>query len=462
VTFTAFAPNTFITSSSDILSICVNMEHSFAGDLGFRIICPNGQSVQLDPNTHSGGAYLGEPYGGANHSTYDNGCLPENNPFGVGWTYCWSQIYPTHGTMDQLSSAGVSPIDSTNTISHTNYIQPSNSLSGLIGCPLNGTWNIQICDDYAIDNGYIFWWKLNIDPSLLPESVPIDSIECSGPFIHKINDSVFSITPESGGLLHYLVKVTNTLGNYYDTSFNLIVVQTPVVDLGHDTTVCANNFNNMILHAGTGMSAYAWNTGWADSTLVITTGGLYSVTVTNVNVSNTLQCTDRDSIYIKELASPIVDLGPDMQINEIINPIYLDAGNPGFQYFWSTGATTQTITVTELGLYCVTVAEEIGQGCDVVDCIYFGPDAFIGETEFDKYYHIYPNPAIDNVFIQALDKNGDSQSELEIYNTQGTLLIKHPLIQPKTEVNISKLAIGLYYIRIEIKDGIIVGKFVKE
>lgn len=117
---------------NELQSICVNMEHSFSGDLGFRIICPSGQSVQLDPNSHAGGAYMGEPYGGANHGSYDNGCDPANNPFGVGWTYCWSEMYPQAGTLDYLSN-GISPINPTNTINNTNYITPTSPLSGLLG-----------------------------------------------------------------------------------------------------------------------------------------------------------------------------------------------------------------------------------------------------------------------------------------------------------------------------------------
>ena len=369
VTFTAFAPGTVISSAADILSICVNMEHSYAGDLGFRIICPNGSSVQLDPNTHSGGAYMGEPYGGANHGTYDNGCDPINNPPGVGWTYCWSQIYPQHGTLDALSNGGAT-IDSTNTVNHTNYVTPNNSLSGLIGCPLNGTWNIEICDDFGIDNGYIFWWELNLDPSLLPTgwgySVPIDTIIWTGSFFSIVDDSTIMVVPDSGGTFQYTVTVIDEFGCSYDTTLNIQVVQTPEIDLGNDTILCGNNISYN-LDAGDA-DYWSWSTGNHNQTQPITTTGLYYVTSENYNSNNTLTCLARDTVFIKVLNKPTnVDLGPDICAT---GPVVLDAGNTGFQFDWSTGATTQTITVTQTGGYAVEVAEEFGFGCGTYDSIH--------------------------------------------------------------------------------------------
>lgn len=371
VTFMAFAPNATITNVNDILSICVNMEHSFTGDLGFRIICPNGQNVQLDPNIHSGGAYMGQPYGGGSHDMYDNGCDPANNPYGSGWTYCWSQIYPQHGTLDQLSNGG-GTIDSTNTVNHTNYITPNNSLAGLIGCPLNGTWNIEICDDYGIDNGYIFWWELNLDPSLLPVTwgyqVPIDTIFWGGSFFSIINDSTIMIIPDSGGIFPYTVTVIDVFGCSYDTTLYVQVVQTPDVDLGPDTTLCGNNLS-YTLDAGVA-DQYWWSTGNTTQSQPVTDDGIFIVHVANLSSISNTQCWAFDTVTIKVLEQPaIVDLGPDICSTV---PITLDAGNNTgpFQYNWSTNQHTQTIVVSTSGNYSVSVAEEFGYNCETTDNIY--------------------------------------------------------------------------------------------
>ena len=68
--------------------------------------------------------------------------------------------------------------------------------------------------------------------------------------------------------------------------------------------------------------------------------------------------------------SLFVSLGPDTLCFQGA-PITIDAQNPGATYLWSTGATTRTITVSQPGLYAVTVTGSCGSGTDtlrVVEC----------------------------------------------------------------------------------------------
>jgi gliding motility-associated-like protein len=62
-----------------------------------------------------------------------------------------------------------------------------------------------------------------------------------------------------------------------------------------------------------------------------------------------------------------VSLGADtLLLCNSPSPLILDAKNPGATYLWSTGATTQTITVTTPGAYSVTVTGPCGIGVDSV------------------------------------------------------------------------------------------------
>ncbi|MBR9921196.1 MAG: hypothetical protein GYB31_10190 [Bacteroidetes bacterium] len=65
-------------------------------------------------------------------------------------------------------------------------------------------------------------------------------------------------------------------------------------------------------------------------------------------------------------SAPVVDLGPNQLLCES-ESLVLDAGNPGATYLWSTGEQTQTITLTESGLYSVTVTD--ANGCPGTDDI---------------------------------------------------------------------------------------------
>jgi gliding motility-associated-like protein len=385
VTFTQFLPTQTIQSANDVLSICVDIEHSFAGDLGFSIICPNGQSVIMDGNDHSGGSFLGQA------DDINDGsptCSPAANPPGSPWVYCWSQLFPQQGSMNNLD-AGVSPIPATDTVNHTNYLTPDNSFSGLIGCPLNGTWNIQITDNWGIDNGYIFWWELNLDPSLLPGGwsyqVPIDTVMWSGSFLHIINDTTVMVIPNAGGLYPYTVTVVDAFGCSYDTTLSIQVVQTPHPDLGHDTVLCGNNLVYQ-LNAGPG-DIYTWSTGNNTQQQPVTTTGFYSVTVADTNLSYTLSCQRSDTVFVRVLQSPAPIVWHDTCT--LIHPITLSAANPGFHYLWSTGDTTQTITVNTSGQYTVSVADEFGYNCQTTSTIHvsikpppvnLGPDTCVANT----------------------------------------------------------------------------------
>jgi gliding motility-associated-like protein len=67
-----------------------------------------------------------------------------------------------------------------------------------------------------------------------------------------------------------------------------------------------------------------------------------------------------------------VSLGTDtIDLCEVGGSYVLNAMNPGATYLWSTGATTQSITVNTPGLYSVTVNDDCGSGTDqvvVVNC----------------------------------------------------------------------------------------------
>lgn len=117
ILFDEFPAGRTVTSKADICSICINMEHSFPGDLEYSIVCPTGQKSVLKFKNSSGSGipegaggggstYYGYPYGGQNDSGYDeemngNNCPPTQpncmycdslpNMYGIGQDYCFSR-----------------------------------------------------------------------------------------------------------------------------------------------------------------------------------------------------------------------------------------------------------------------------------------------------------------------------------------------------------------------------------
>jgi len=151
VSLSNFSPGQTLTNINDLTEICLNLEHSYMGDLQIEITCPTGQSVILLEYPNGGnGTFLGEPV--------DNDAFqaPPNGPYiqGLGYDYCFSSA-PTYGTMDAEASAfpanytysytdnaGV-PVVNQAYLPSGSYAS-QNPLTALLGCELNGNWSISV------------------------------------------------------------------------------------------------------------------------------------------------------------------------------------------------------------------------------------------------------------------------------------------------------------------------------
>lgn len=413
INITSFPNGLLITDSSSISAICINIEHSYAGDLGFKITCPSFQSVVVDPNTHSGGAYLGEPFGGTTHGTYDNGCFPANNTSGTGWTYCWSESYPNNGhSLDWLCSNGGNTgttgntIDSTNQLSHTNYIKPQYPFSSLIGCPFNGLWTLQITDDYAIDNGYIFHWDLQLKNNLTVANsnynVIVDSVSVTGSYLTQINDTVYNIIPITPGNYTYPIHLFDDFGCKWDTAIRFAVVQTPYVNLGNDTSFCEGN--SILLNAGNAASSYLWNypNNSSPSTQYILTKDSvllaypfvfnYIVKVTNANAN--IQCNATDSIKVTLNAKP--SLSFFVVSNHVCEASQVNFYNQSLPtnatYHWDfgdgqTSSQYYTSHYYYAGVYNINFSAISPEGCTAI-------------SNNPNYITVYPKPAKPTITIK--------------------------------------------------------------
>jgi subtilisin-like proprotein convertase family protein len=139
LTVTSFNDGAIINdANNDIMNLFMNLEHSYMGDLIITLICPNGQSVKV--HEQGGGVtWLGVPV--------DDESLP-NDP-GIGWDYWW-EPGATNGTWAD-NTGGTLP---------SGVYESVEPFANLNGCPLNGTWEIEVCDLWASDNGFIFNWSL--------------------------------------------------------------------------------------------------------------------------------------------------------------------------------------------------------------------------------------------------------------------------------------------------------------
>jgi hypothetical protein len=73
---------------------------------------------------------------------------------------------------------------------------------------------------------------------------------------------------------------------------------------------------------------------------------------------------------------------------------------------------------------------------------------------------LYPNPAKDKITIQIAE--GQAPSQLSILNLNGEEVLARSLIKPKTQIDISNLSGGVYFVRLMNFKTVEVGKFVKQ
>ncbi|MGJ8593931.1 MAG: PKD domain-containing protein [Aquaticitalea sp.] len=198
-----FESGATLTDISQILDICMNMEHSYLGDLEITIVSPNGQRAILKAFSDGGGSlYLG----GANDSDTD---VP-----GVGADYCFSMSGNVLLVDGPTVIAGSNPPN--NSIAPGTYL-PTQSFESLLGSPINGEWCLEVVDNLAIDNGYIFSWELNLDAnipieefSFTPETVS-ESWDAD-PSIIEVNGSTITVSPQTAGVTCYTYRVINDFG----------------------------------------------------------------------------------------------------------------------------------------------------------------------------------------------------------------------------------------------------------
>ena len=257
VTFTDFADSSTITSVNDIQYVRINMEHSWLGDIYINITCPNNQQADilryggtgtsfcLDSisQSHRGwnnalsnvprSSHLGNPVDYNDNNNICDSAAYLNRP-GTGWNYCWSNNTIsgfTYAAGDGLiyrtgNITGGYHIDSSNVNAGTHFYHPDENFSSLIGCPLNGTWQITVMDGWSVDNGWIFDWEVALNPSLIPtDSCFITSCTMEGTYATQIDSVTFLIEiPDSvttDTTILYTFSITNSCGNTHDTTFSI-------------------------------------------------------------------------------------------------------------------------------------------------------------------------------------------------------------------------------------------------
>lgn len=243
--FDFFEEGATLDDCDDLLSVTVNMEHSYMGDLDLSITCPDGTTVSLMsyPNG-GGGCFLGEAVDDGSNTPgtgYDYGWSP--NPdidSGINDNVNWTQTAYTDNAGNNVNS----------NVANSGIYASEGDLCDFVGCPLNGTWTFSVLDNLAIDNGYIFEWGLNLNPALIPGvttftptiGLEADSSFWTGPGIidQDFDANYCDIVLDTPGFYDYVFTVTNNFSCTFDTTLTIEVVEGPEnsITAGEDQVFC--------------------------------------------------------------------------------------------------------------------------------------------------------------------------------------------------------------------------------
>ncbi len=291
LTFEQFDFGQQVTNLSNIQSICVEMEHTFMGDLVLQVICPNGQSM-IFHQQGGGGTYLGSP-----NDTDSN----DDPIFGECWEYCWSPT-ATNGTWVENVAAGGNTTPSgtpQNPSLNPGTYEPVETFNNLIGCPLNGDWTYQSTDLWAADNGFICSWSIAFDPAIIPDVTTFtpsfgpeaDSSAWVGgttPDLISANGDTITFTATTPGSYPFQYAVTDNFGCTYDTTITLTVNDPFLIDAGADVVICNDPVQLAATIIGSAGLDCAWTLQMNDNAFDGWNGASLSITVNGVANTYTL------------------------------------------------------------------------------------------------------------------------------------------------------------------------------
>ena len=253
-----------------------------------------------------------------------------------------------------------------------------------IACDASG--NVFICSDYSgtltigpdLLKGSIlteeFYIGKYVNTTTPPDSViGLDTIKCIG-------STGMTLTAPPGYTVYFWddgsslsSRFVTTAGKYYvycitcglpmliDTFIVLPDAGIPpsVVTSAKDTSACSS-VGAITLNVPAGYNADLWSTGSTAASIVVTSAGSYWI-----------QCTRNcvilsDTFKVTFTPSPVVSLDNDTGFCSGNSITLTSAQPPGYTYLWNTGSISNSINVSQRGLYWLTVNNN---GCIATDSI---------------------------------------------------------------------------------------------
>jgi hypothetical protein len=304
---------------------------------------------------------------------------------------------------------------------------------GISGTTIN---SINITDNNEIIIGGYFGWTANLDPSpgvtqnyyagnsnvngFLINYAPCTSTVVASPLVTNTltaicdGDYYIMTASSAGGGINWYASSTSTTVLASGTAYN---TNSPFTPAGVYSYYLTNN-------TGCGVSS--------QSVLNLTVSAIPTLTVTT---SNTLLCSGQQATITASGAM-------GYSLNNV--------SSPAISIISPTNTTTYTIVGTNIG--CPVTAVAITQS--VITC------TGIEKVNNHNLVSIYPNPANDFVTVGLADAN--EGAIIHIINELGEIVVTEEATLTSTSLKTEKLTNGIYFVKVESKNGSAIKKFIKQ
>jgi subtilisin-like proprotein convertase family protein len=447
---------------SDI-SVKLNINHTWVGDIDINLIAPNGQNLNL----------VGALNNGAGSNSTDN--FVNTIISSTSTTAISGAAAPRTGTFAAEKRAGYGPLGNE---------QTATDWPALIATP-NGDWKLAIADNGFGDEGTLVDWSVTIT-----YSSPVLATGTWSPTTTLFTDAALT-TPYTGTAVSTVYAAPTTSTEY------AVVVQTPTCTSApfvipvtvsnpvgpllqpSDKEVCENG--SVTFNAGSESGnplEYQWQVSTDNGTTFtdITDGGVYSgansdaLTITGATTSmdgyqyqltisvgacnsnattQTVTLTVHANPSLNISVAPYTSLYPGLQSTLTANVTPSGGTNT---YVWTLNgadlagsAATHNVDIDGLGTYSVSVTDQNGCGATATNTITI-------TDSLNKALFVYPNPNRGIFQVRYNDKlNGVSNPRtITVYDSKGARVYRSRFTPNfpfgKMEVNLSKEAKGVYYI----------------
>lgn len=260
------------------------------------------------------------------------------------------------------------------------------------------------------------------------------------------NENTQQITVTAPGT--YVLTLTDNGG--CTATDQITVSELPLPQAGvNDELICEGD--TAVLTATGSFEQAVWPQGSTQPDTNVTEAGDYTVTVTGAN-----GCESTATGFVGVNPLPFVNLGGPYFVDDQNPQVTLDAGNPGSDFLWSTGETTQTVDVGE-GIYSVTVTNSMD--CSGGDSATVEKQTSVASFALNEKAVVYPNPTNDRFILEWIS-NSESRYDAVILNTLGQSVYTAVLVNSKGtnqhEFSLEGMSAGLYYLQI-LENGRAVG-----